>query len=208
MLSLCLARPGERQSLYSMTRVDEWFRHPRRCRMQESWTGSTCAIAGGASPTGPVRAFATFRIVGDKLGRSEISQLLKIRPTQAYSKGERYKPGPRSPKITGKTGVWYLSTDKHVASEQLTDHLQFLLSVLLSDPHARGTAQSPALRQIIEGNSLRAIVSCFWHGPAGARPPSIPRALRESFAMIPAEIETDFDADEKSPPPPGRMALA
>jgi hypothetical protein len=165
-----------------------------------------------SDPSGPVRAFATLRIVGDRFHPSEISQLLHIHPTQAYSKGERYKPGPRGGEIIGKTGVWYLSTDKLVPSEELTDHLEFLLSVLLSDPRRRGAGPSKArlarLRHVIERNSLRAIVSCFWHGPAGSEPPVIPPALREWFAMIPAEIETDFETDEELPPAPGRLALA
>src|SRR5438132_2414585 len=45
----------------------------------------------------------------------------------AYRKGGRYWPGPRSPEITGKTGVWYFSTKRKIPSKDLTDHLNALV---------------------------------------------------------------------------------
>ena len=56
----------------------------------------------------PTLAFATLRFTGNALEPNEISRVLKEEPTRAYRKGQRYRPGPRSPEITGKTGVWYL----------------------------------------------------------------------------------------------------
>ena len=45
-------------------------------------------------------------------------------------------------------------------------------------------------------NNLKAEVSCFRHGAAGEQPPVIPSEFIEKMRRLPAEIETDFDADE------------
>jgi hypothetical protein len=62
------------------------------------------------------RSFATLRFVGDALEPDEISHIVKEKPTRAYKKGEVYRPGPRSPEITAKTGVWYFSTKHKIES--------------------------------------------------------------------------------------------
>jgi hypothetical protein len=55
----------------------------------------------------------------------------------------------------------------------------------------------PRLQQLLRRRSLRVSVSCFWHGSAGAKKPSIPRSVTDLLKLIPAEIETDFDVDER-----------
>jgi hypothetical protein len=42
---------------------------------------------------------------------------------------------------------------------------------------------------------LKAHVSCFWHGKAGAHAPELPTSAIDVFKRLPAEIETDFDTD-------------
>jgi hypothetical protein len=42
---------------------------------------------------------------------------------------------------------------------------------------------------------LKAHVSCFWHGKAGAHAPKITAFAIDAFRRLPAEIETDFDTD-------------
>ena len=142
---------------------------------------------------GKVMTFATFRVVGDALAPDQVTRILKIVPTQAYAKGERYDGGPRSPNLIGRTGVWYLSTRGIVASDKLSDHLEFIVR-LLQNGNAR-TAPSRTLRQLLRRHDLRADVSCFWSGPAGARRPSIPRSVAAKLKTLPAGIETDFDTD-------------
>lgn len=151
-----------------------------------------------------LKTFATLRIVGDELNPDQITKFLRIRPTQAYAKGQRYTSGPKSANILGRTGVWYLSTDKIVASSDLNDHLDYLFKALqLGGRHsirapdgAHLTANLIELRHFMEKKSLRAVVTCFWYGPAGTRKPSIPRETTEVFNLINAEIETEFDTDE------------
>jgi hypothetical protein len=145
--------------------------------------------------TEPVKAFATLRVSGDNLVPSEITKLIKILPTKAYAKGEHYSSGPRSPDLIGRTGVWFFATDGVVAGNNLADHLAFLARLLL--PGSGEAGPLPRLQQLSRRKSLRISVSCFWHGPAGARKPSIPRSVTDLLKLIPAEIETDFDVDER-----------
>src|ERR1700680_2342945 len=90
-----------------------------------------------------VRAFATFRVVGDDLIPSEITDILRLFPTKSYAKGGKHDAGRRAGQIIGKTGVWYLATDRIVASNRLVDHLLFLVSVLAPDSTLAGMAFLP-----------------------------------------------------------------
>jgi len=153
----------------------------------------------------PVRTFATFRIAGDELVPDQVTKLLKIVPSHAHAKGERFSAGPRSQNLEGRTGIWYFSTDRLVASEHLTDHLSFLVLVLAgaarSPSPAQWTTNLLQLGQFIERHAFRAALTCFWDGPVGSKLPTIPRELLYVSKIIHAEIETDFDTEEEPPQP-------
>lgn len=143
------------------------------------------------------RTFATFRVAGDNLVPDDLTAVLGIHPTQAYAKGQRYSRGPRSPDLRGRTGVWLLSSDGQVKSNHLTDHIEWLLN--------RIAPNRAKLKRFIERNSLHAVVSCFWHGPSGAKPPVLPRQARDMIEAIPARLEEDFAADEQPPSVPAAL---
>jgi hypothetical protein len=148
-----------------------------------------------SEPQHTVRTYATFRIVGDDLAPDEITELFKFFPTQACARGETYSAVPRSQDLRRQTGVWMLSTDKLVASDDLNDHLRFLLWLLLRfDPN------NPLnrLKGVLERYTMQAVVNCFWNGPAGAKHPVISPSMVELLRSIPAKIETDFNSDESS----------
>jgi hypothetical protein len=136
------------------------------------------------------RAFATLRFAGDALDPDEITRVVKQQPTRAYRKGERYRPGPRSPEITGKTGVWYFSTRRRIAGNELADHLDAVVRLIL--PFADADQRLRELREIMEREHLRAHVTCFWRGPTGVSKPSIPLSVTNSLGRLPADIEVDF----------------
>ena len=161
--------------------------------MQTAMTSGTSSTK--SRMTEPVRAFATLRVAGDDLAPNEVTKILKIIPTTAYAKGEHYAAGSRSPDLVGRTGVWFFSTKGVVAGNRLADHLSFLARLLL--PGSRDAGPLPRLQQLLRRRSLRVSVSCSWHGPVGARTPSIPRSVSDLLTLIPAEIETDFDVDER-----------
>jgi Domain of unknown function (DUF4279) len=136
------------------------------------------------------RAFATLRFAGDALDPDEISRVVKEQPTRAYRKGQRYRPGPHGPEVTGKTGVWYFSTRRKIPSKNLADHLDAL--VRLISPFADDGKRLRELREIMERESLRAHVTCFWRGPPGTNEPSISSVVSEPLYRLPADIEVDF----------------
>ena len=138
-----------------------------------------------------MKAYATLRFAGDRLEPREISDVLGVNPTRAYRKGERYPAGPRTGELTGRTGVWLLSTENVVNGSDLDRHLSYLVNLIFESEPSRAAA----LRQLIVRRDLKAHVSCFWHGRAGARAPSIPAPVIEAFKQLSAEIETDFATD-------------
>jgi hypothetical protein len=137
------------------------------------------------------RAFATFRVAGDKLDPDELTKLLGIHPTLAYAKGQRYSTGPHSPDLKGRTGVWFVSTDHQVQSSRLADHIRWLLDEV--EPH------KTQLKRFIDQEGLHAVVTCFWHGPSGSKPPVISAQTLKSIESVPAKLEVDFGTDDELP---------
>jgi hypothetical protein len=141
-----------------------------------------------------IRAFATLRFAGDALDPDEISDVVKEKPTKAHRKGEIYRPSPRSPEVTGKTGIWYFSTRQKTQSTDLSDHLN-LLERLIS-PFDNQDRRLKELRDIMERRNLQAHVTLFWRGPSGARPPSIPSVATATLRRLPADIEPDIATED------------
>jgi Domain of unknown function (DUF4279) len=146
-------------------------------------------IASAADDT--IKAYAILRFAGDALDPAEISDILGVGPTLAYRKDERYFAGPRTGMITGRTGIWLLSTDGSVTGSDLDQHISYLFKLIFEDDGDR----SARLHQLIANRGLKGRVSCFWHGKAGAHPPKIPTFAVDAFERLPAEIEIDFDTD-------------
>jgi hypothetical protein len=68
------------------------------------------------------KAFVTLRFAGDALRPEEISAILPVEPTRAHRKGEEFVAGSHAGKLRGRTGMWFLATDKLVPSDDLADH--------------------------------------------------------------------------------------
>lgn len=140
------------------------------------------------------KVYATLRIMGDSLDPDQVTRMLRSVPTISYRKGEKYNAGLRSGPLTGKTGVWLLSTDKRVASDNIIYHLQHLVGILM--PNGHDAEPITKLKKLLsQTKGLKADVSCFWHGRYGAKRPSIPRTTSDFFKLIPVDIETDFGTD-------------
>jgi hypothetical protein len=137
--------------------------------------------------------FATLRFSGDRLDPDRISDILRVRPTKSYRKGERYFAGPRAGHLAGHTGIWLLATDDFVASADLNQHLGYLTSLISRVPDHEDALSR--LRELMARDGITAHVSCFWHGEPGEQPPSIPAEATVKLRNLPADIETDFDTD-------------
>ena len=65
------------------------------------------------------KAFVTLRFAGDDLDPREISAVLPVAPTRAHRKGEEFVAGKHAGKLHGRTGIWFLATDKLVPATTL-----------------------------------------------------------------------------------------
>jgi hypothetical protein len=138
------------------------------------------------------RTYATLRFAGDRLDPAHISAILPVQPKRAHRKGESFEAGPRSGRLTGRTGIWYFDT-RDMASHNLADHLERILKLLYPEPG--NTERINRLRDVLGREDAKARVSCFWYGQRGAAPPVIPDDVRTALARLPAELDTDFNTD-------------
>jgi hypothetical protein len=157
-------------------------------------TENTSATSMTRSDEGTIKAFATLRFVGDALDPDEISRVVRQQPTRAYRKGEWYRPGPRSPELVGKTGLWYISTKRIVPSKNLADHLDTLTRLI--SPFADEDRRLKELREIMARSNLTAHATLFWRGIPGADKPSILSVATAPLDRLPADIEADFENEE------------
>jgi hypothetical protein len=143
------------------------------------------------------KAFVTLRFAGDDLDLAEISANLPIAPTRAHRKGEKFLAGPHAGDLRGRTGIWFLSTDKHVPTDDLGDYLEFVRTLLYPQPG--DNSRIGALRDVLKHAHSHARITCFWRGDPGEVEPPIPAEFRSTIAPLGADIETDFAVSETAP---------
>jgi hypothetical protein len=136
------------------------------------------------------KAFVTLRFAGDDLDPDEISAVLPIKPTRAHRKGEEFLAGPRAGNLHGRTGMWFLATDKLVPSDDLQDHLAFVQKLLC--PRPSDIKRISKLDEILKRTHSRARVTCFWRGDPGETAPQIPGRFKSAIEPLAADIESDF----------------
>jgi len=136
------------------------------------------------------KAFVTLRFAGDDLDPRDISAILPVTPTRAHCKGEEFFAGEHAGTLRGRTGIWFLATDRLVDSDDLADHLAFVQNLLY--PTAGDTRRIMKLCDVLGRTHSRAHVTCFWHGDPGETAPPIPAEFRSAIEQLAADIETDF----------------
>jgi hypothetical protein len=141
--------------------------------------------------SGP-KAFVTLRFAGDDLDPQEISAVLPITPTRAHRKGEEFVAGQHAGTLRGRTGIWFLATDKLVHSDNLADHLAFVHGLLYPEPS--DVSRITRLGDILGHTHARAHITCFWHGNPGETAPQIPDRFKSAIEPLAADVETDFEA--------------
>jgi hypothetical protein len=132
----------------------------------------------------------TLRFTGDDLDPAEISGVLPVEPTRSHRKGEEFFAGPRAGYLRGRTGMWFLATDKLVPGDDLHDHLAFMQKLLYPEPG--DDHRIAELRSLLKRTHSCAHATCFWRGDPGEEAPQIPDAFKSAIAPLGADIETDF----------------
>jgi hypothetical protein len=136
------------------------------------------------------KAFVTLRFAGDELDPREISAILPVKPTRAHKKGEEFFAGPNAGNLPGRTGIWFLATDKLVNSDDLRDHLSFVQRLLYPEWSDKGRITK--LREVLERKHSHAHFTCFWRGDPGEAAPQIPAQFKSAIEQLAGDIETDF----------------
>src|SRR5260370_37700539 len=141
---------------------------------------SRSVISKTKSNAGTLDVFASLRFAGDRLQPGRITQLLRVEPTVAYRKGDVYKRS-RGHEVVGRTGLWLLSSEGHVSSNELHDHFAYLRAVIFS---SAGSDLVMPLQRVMREAGLTAHISCLWYCEHGPTPPVLPHALRAGLARI------------------------
>jgi hypothetical protein len=98
-------------------------------------------------------------------------------------------------KLRGRTGVWFLATDRLVASDHLDDHFAVVEKLLC--PEGGEDSGIKKLCEILERTHSRAHVTCSWRGEPGEPTPRSRTASDRLSSPWPPGIETDFGIDQK-----------
>lgn len=151
-------------------------------------------LAISETKTDTATAFATLRFAGDRLDPREVSEILPASPWRSHQKGEQFFAGQHAGHLTGRTGLWMLSTDKIVDSSDLADHLRAIEQLLCPEPN--DNRRLMLLRDLMGRTDARAHVAVFWRGAPGEQPPDIPGHFVKLASEIFAEIEADFQNDD------------
>lgn len=108
----------------------------------------------------------SFGIRGDELSPAEITDLLMVRPTKAWQKGDIYKSKYR--KNDGSFdyrdakrpwGIWEFSSSINVSSENLEDHASYVAEKI--EP------SNDQIRRLIRQKDLRVYINIWWQPEDG-----------------------------------------
>jgi len=151
-------------------------------------------------PSLSVKAFATIRFEGDALDPPSLDDLLRVRPTLSYGKGETYRIGRRGIEKTGLTGYWFLNTKTYLETSDLDAHVSFLTKMLTdSTAHPHRDHKFNRIKAVVDQASLEVLVTLFWIGRNGAAMPTVAPRFRSLIDTLRGGIETDFTITEGDP---------
>jgi len=124
-----------------------------------------------------------LRIYPGHKSPEEISELLRIEPTRTQIKGTFVKNSrgrSREIKITG----WFLSSEGIVASRDLREHVDWLITKL-------GSA-TRALQLLQESVDTKMTVSCTWWSAAGHGGPALSPVQMAALSELNLEVSFDI----------------
>lgn len=126
------------------------------------------------------RTFATLRLYGDGLRPAEISEQLRLQPTDTATRGERSR-APSGKERVAPIGRWILETEGVIDSTDLGLHISWILDQL--DVSGVVPTQLPDVS--------RADVCCFWVSSTGHGGPVISPEVLGRLARY--NLTLDFD---------------
>ena len=115
-------------------------------------------------------------------GVNEVTDVLEIKPTSTQEKGNEIV-NSRGNKRVAKNSLWVLSSEQRVASRDLRDHLDWLLSKI--------QGSQIGLKKVQGWDGLKMTVSCVWWSAFGHGGPVLwPEQMK---ALADLNLECSFD---------------
>jgi hypothetical protein len=124
------------------------------------------------------KTWASLRLRGPAFDAGEVTQLLGISPTEAFSAGDPYRGGVR------RRSLWLLSSRDHLQSTDLRDHLTWLLDRL--EPVQEEIAA------LLGRAIMRADFRCVWLSATGEGGPILSSALLGRLAVFGLNFSVSF----------------
>ena len=126
--------------------------------------------------------YAELRIYPGACSADEISKFLDLEPTRLQEKGASIRNSRGRVRKAARAG-WFLSSESHVDSNDLRDHLDWLLMKL--------TGAARNLRSLQEQDNIKMTISCTWWSAAGHGGPVLWPEQMETLAKL--NLECSFD---------------
>lgn len=155
-----------------------------------------------------LKAFASLRFTGETLEPSLIGDILCVRPTLSYHKGELFLVGEARRERVGRTGLWLFNTEGRAEACDLNQHIDLLVKVIFLDDGGRPDLQKAvALRRLVDSQNVDMRVSLFWHGSDADEEPKIKKSFYDVIGWVGGRVESDFDREEPASPT-GKLRIA
>ncbi|WP_250499163.1 DUF4279 domain-containing protein [Caballeronia sp. GAWG1-5s-s] len=131
----------------------------------------------------PRLAHASFIITGDRVVPDFWTSYFGVQPDIAVKKGDAIRRRRGTITAHRRTGVWSVSSESAVASDQLSPHLRYLKSSL-------GLPRED-LRTLVEQAGAKMRFFCFWVNESGDRIPDVPADIQSMMDALGGTIEID-----------------
>ncbi len=129
------------------------------------------------------RTCAVLRIYSGQLHPAEVTARLDLQPSSTVATGEASPPNSLGHVRVGKLNGWFLSSEENVTSMDLRDHLDWLLTRLIS--HAQ------ALHDLQDESGVTMSVNCPWWSRGMGGPTLWPEQMQQ-LTELNLEISFDF----------------
>ena len=130
---------------------------------------------------------ATFRLWGPDLDPIGVTAALHISPSYAHARGQ---PRGRNPTQTWPHGMWHLSSEHHIESDDLELHIAWVLDRI--EPLAS------SIEEFRRHDGMHADLFCYWEGTGNDGIEFSPTLLGRIAALdLQLGIDIAFAADDE-----------
>lgn len=122
--------------------------------------------------------YATLVVSGDEVNPDTVSEILGLSPSRAFKAGDPYSRGH-----VRRHGMWALSSHEAVVSEDLEDHVRWLLD--------RIEPVQAVLHDYLQAKGTFGFITCFWPSPHGHGGPQFSPALMKRVGAVDLPLQID-----------------